>query len=164
MAAAASSKAENSVEIRSRQLVQNAYEMERIFHSVCPAGRVSRKVARFASGSLEDCLVYACKQYASPFYVYEVEMPDAMAAPMALTGYARKVVEYQPRLVESIASEYWEPKRPWAYWEYLGSAMTVLKSSTRFVPPLVLDEGVQIRRKLYDEDSANAERIDWQAS
>jgi hypothetical protein len=152
------------LEIKSRQLVQNAYAMEQIFHSACPAGQVSRKVARFACGSLEDCLVYASKQYAEPFYVYEVEMPDAVAAPMALTGHARKIVQIGPLIVEAIAAEYWEPKQQWNYWEYLGSTMTILKSGARFVPPVAIAQRVQLRRRLYNEDTANAGRINWLAS
>jgi hypothetical protein len=156
IAAAASAKTGNALEIRSRQLVKNTYEMEQLFHSVCPAGRVSRKTARFACSSLEDCLVYASKQYAEPFYIYEVKMPDAIAAPMALTGYARKVVADDPPLAKAIAAEYWEPKLAWHYWEYLASEMTIHSSGTRFVPPVALDQEGLLRRKLYDEDAANA--------
>jgi hypothetical protein len=164
IAAAASAKTDNPFEIRSRQLVKNTYEMEQIFHSACPTGRISRKTARFACSSLEDCLVYACEQHNGPFYIYEVEMPDAVAAPMALTGYARKVAKNERLLAKAIAAEYWDPKRSWHYWEYLGSAMTILKSGTRFIPPVVVDQEVLLRRNLYDEDSANALKIDWLAS
>ena len=161
IAAAASAKTDNPLEIRSRQLVKSTYEMEQIFHSACPTGRISRKTARFACSSLEDCLVYACEQYKGPFYIYEVEMPDAVAAPMALTGYARKVAKNEWLLAKAIAAEYWDPKRSWHYWEYLDSAMTILKSGTRFIPPLALHQAVQDRKDLYDEDATNAGKIDW---
>jgi len=161
IAAGSLKKAANPLELRSRQLVQNVYEMEQIFHSACPVGRVSRRVARFACSSLADALVYAGKQYAGPFYIYEVAMPDATPAAMALTGLARTIVQSKRPLVDAIAAEYWSPKLMWNYWEYLGSTMTVLTAATRFVPPLELDEGTQLRQKLYDEDVASAGRIEW---
>jgi hypothetical protein len=159
VAAAAAAKTGNPLEIKTRQLVKNTYEMEVIFHAGCPAGRVSRKTARFACGSLEDCLVYASKQYTGQFYIYEVEMADAAAAPMALAGYARKIIEHDPQLAKTIATEYWEPKHVWHYWEYLGSKMTILNKGTLFTPPLVLQQAVQDRKVLYDEDVTNARKI-----
>jgi hypothetical protein len=161
IAAAASAKPGNPSEVISRQLVRNVFNMERMFHSACPAGRVSRKYARFACSSLEDCLVYASKQYGEPFFIYEVEMPDAVAAPMALTGYARKVVQDDPLKAEAIAAEYWKPKHAWHYWEYLGSAMTILRDGTQFTPPLALHQAVLDRKVLYDEDATNAGKIIW---
>jgi hypothetical protein len=163
IAAAASTKTDNPFELRSRQLVRNTFDMEVIFDSACPAGRPSRKNARFACSSLEDCLVYASKQYGEPFYIYEVKMPGAVAAPMALTGYARKVVPNDRSLAEAVAAEYWEPKRTWHYWEYLGYEMTILNAGNRFTPPLALDQAVLDRKNLYDEDATNAGKIDWLA-
>ena len=163
VAAAATATTGNPLEIRSRQLVKNTYDMERLFHDACPVGRVSRKTARFACSSLEDCLVYASKQYSAPFYVYEVEMPDAVAAPMALAGHARKIIEQDLQRAEAMAAEYWEPKHTWHYWEYLGGGMTVLKDGLRFIPPVALDQEAVTRKKLYDEDAANAASVDWLA-
>ena len=88
-------------------------------------------------------------------------MLNAMPAPMALTGYARNIVSADPSLAAKIAAEYWNPKQSWHYWEYLGSEMTILKSGTQFTPPLTLSKAVQDRKKLYDEDSATALKVNW---
>src|SRR5271170_4768606 len=56
--------------VKPHQFLQNTYEMEEIFHFACPAKRISRKTARFACSSLEDCLVYAFEQYTDPFNLY----------------------------------------------------------------------------------------------
>jgi hypothetical protein len=119
----------SSLEKAIHNLLDSTYAAEIAFDRGCPVGQTSRKIARFGCATLEECLIYAHSQYDAgvKFNVYKVDIPDAVAVPMALVGYARSIAASKPKVLEAVVKEYWEPQQSWEYWEFLGREMKVLE-------------------------------------
>ena len=94
-----------------------------------PASSPSRRHCVFATDSLAcaSAFIRAQRPNAStPPYFYEVEMPVAQRSPFRLIHEISKRLK-SGQEVESAIRAYWVPTDGWAFWEYFGPALTVIR-------------------------------------
>jgi hypothetical protein len=108
---------------RGRQWLEDAFEHAR-------AGRsTSRRLAVYACDRPEFAARFALAEGGTMPNVYEVDMPGAKAAPMAIVDHlARQGTAWEPLTVA--LEEYWEFTKSWKFLEYLAVDATIVRRVT----------------------------------
>ncbi|WP_298347930.1 hypothetical protein [uncultured Dokdonia sp.] len=92
-----------------------------------------RSKAYFAFAEVAHCLYYFSKNECTNdvYYVYEVEMPSPISAPIVLSDLIGNLGQNH-RHLEALGNEYWNPQREWTVKEYVDSSMTIVREVTDF--------------------------------
>lgn len=121
-----------------------------------PVGVPSRDYCVFATDSLAGASAFAKAQHPgeneAPHF-YEVEMSIAHRAPFKLIHEIAKRME-AGREHDSAVKEYWRPALDWAFWEYFGPSLTVVRE---VAPPSAGE--VELFEARYMHDLDRAQRI-----
>ncbi|MBP3983985.1 hypothetical protein J5837_06040 [Pseudoxanthomonas helianthi] len=87
----------------------------------------NRSFCLFATDDLDFCYYFALRQRFDPekINIYEVQMALYHKAPIAIVHTLQRRIEKGESLGR-LPDEYWNPTVAWKFWEYFGSAMTIV--------------------------------------
>ena len=126
--------------------------MENILEQFRPMQAASRRTSRFACESIADCGAYINAERRSndvrPIRYYRVQMPKSTRVPMSLSDHLYRHLDSGEEKVIEIAREYWNPTRPWKFWERLGGMMVI---EAEIEPPGLVEIGLGISRAMDDK-------------
>lgn len=87
----------------------------------------SRIKCVFTFPDLEQALAFgATLNHEVNYYTVEID-DNPFCCPMVLCGTLEKEKAARSEILESLAKEYWNPVREWAFYEYLSSTFTVVE-------------------------------------
>lgn len=92
-----------------------------------------RSKAYFAFTEVAHCLYYFSQNECTNdvYYVYEVEMPNPISAPIVISDLIGNLGQNHLHL-EALGAEYWNPQREWIVNEHLDSSMTIIREIKDF--------------------------------